>query len=210
MEITELLLKNNRVQVSVDGSYAFSCTQNFIVKNTIYVGKHVEFDEMEDLKIRAQKSILEYKVTEYASRNRYSPRELERKINIYAQKRYKTQIDHGSFLEILGKLQTSLLYDEKSIVQNWISNYLSRKKSRRYITSQLMGKGFNRQFIVEGLSQIRESTVEKNLRTLLERKKESIKLKTDNKYELRQKLIKFSLSKGFTYKETNEVLGEIL
>ncbi len=210
MEITSLLLKHNRVQVFVDEQYSFSCTPNFVVKNLLFSGRKVDNNELATLIVNAQFGIVEYKLVEYAARGSYSKRELERKVNNYSQKKFEFVLDQQDMEKAFQKLEAALLYNSQSIIKSWINLYISRSKSKNYIRSKLIQKGFDKQEVDEILNTSSTQKFDENLKTLIEKKIETLRPKAKNEYDLKQKLIKFALGKGFGYKEVKELLAEML
>jgi regulatory protein len=210
MKITSLQLKNNRVQVFVDEKYAFSCTQNFVVKRMLYSDKEVSVEELAELMVEAQRSIVEYKLAEYATRGLYSRRELSQKVDKYSQKRFGFVFEEDDMNAALKRLEDARLYDENMVVKALINAYTSRKKSRNYILSKLLSKGFGKKLVESFLEESNPQDFTENLKTILERKLPSIEKKAKDKFELKQKLIQFASGKGFQYKDIKTVLDELL
>jgi regulatory protein len=210
MKITSLFLKNNRVQVFVDGEYVFSCTQNFVVQNRLYTDLEVTPESLADLMVRAQISIVEYKLAEYAARARYSRQELQRKVNRYSQKRFGFVLDQDAMNTSIEKLKSAYLFDEEAIIKSWVNNLLDRSKSKNFIQSKLIGKGFEKKAVEAALQAVKSEDFDENLKTLLEKKRVSIEGKVKDRFELKQKLIKFAQAKGFQYAAIKNVLNEIL
>lgn len=209
MQITSLTLKNNRVQVFVDDRYAFSCTQNFVVEHRLYREMVVD-DTFEELKYKAQLSIVEYKMIEYAMRARYSLKELQQKTTNYSKKRFDFTPNEEQFDKSFKKLVSLHLYNEETIIANWIKNYISKKKSKRFISGKLYLKGFNKDMINEQLDEINEKPFQNNLEILIQKKKNSLESKDLNIHELRQKLTSFAVSKGYDYTLTKQIINKLL
>jgi regulatory protein len=210
MQISSLVLKNNRVQVFVDEQYVFSCTQNFVVKKTLYTGLELTNEELALLIVEAQRSIIEYKLVEYATGGLYAKRELAQKANRYAQKRFGFTLDPDEMTAALKKLEELRIYDETYVIKTLINAYTNRSKSQNYIKSKLMTKGFDKKTIEEFMEYTNPNDFKVNLKNLLEKKRDIISPKVKDKFELKQKLIQFAGNKGFQYKDIKEVLEELL
>lgn len=205
-KITALIAKNNRVQVWVDEDYSFSCSENFVIKHSLYVGKEYDQNEFFQLKEAAIQDILRLKLFEYASKIRYSKKELFRKVNLYAKKRFNLEIDQKQFEESFNKIVESGIYNEKQIINNWIYVYLDRGKGKRYIESKLIFKGFQKDEIAPQLAKINQAQLNNRLKTFLEKKRELLKKKSKDEYDLRNRLIKAAMAKGYDYKDIKELL----
>lgn len=212
MKITSLILKNGRVQVFVDDEYVFSCTQNFVVSNELHRDQELSREEFEILRGDAQYSIVEFKLFEYAARKANSPRELRDKVNRYCKKRFGFRPEETFFIKAFKKLDRIHLYSSKDAARNLTRKYIDFSKSRKFIFSKLVSKGFDKQEVLGVLDEeIKEDVVEDNLRRLLERKFNSLnKDKFKNDFELKQKLFQFGASKGFDFKVIKTIVDELV
>jgi SOS response regulatory protein OraA/RecX len=211
MKITGLKLKNGRVQVFIDEEYVFSCSQNFVVDNMLFREREISEEEFIELREKALQSIIEFKLIEYATKNRYSLSELRRKVNTYSLKKFKIPVSDNIFDTGVEKLKRAYLYDNDRIIRNWIEVYISRSKSLNHIKNKLIQKGFLKEDIQNILSTYESSeTIKDNLRNLLEKKFNSLKQKDLPLFELKQKLTHFAISKGFPYQKIKEFIQEML
>jgi regulatory protein len=181
-----------------------------VVKKLLFSGRELDNLELAKLINEAQRSIVEYKLAEYASRGTYSKKELQRKVNNYSKKKFDFVLEQQAMEKAFAKLESELLYDSKSIVTSWINLYISRAKSKNYIRSKLISKGFEKNEIDETLNSSNTQKFDENLKSQLEKKIKILRPKAKNEYDLKQKLIKFALGKGFGYKEVKEILGEMI
>ena len=211
MKITSLFAKNSRIQVFVDEEYIFSCTENFVIKNGLYKDKEVTVEVLEELKNGAQYSILEYKLMDYVSRGYYSKKELRLKVIRYCQKRFEFTPNDEFFDEIFKKLESLQLYSSLYSAKMLTQNYISRSKGKNYISSKLYSKGFDKSDIEESLSPIKEENLDRNLKGVLQRKLKTLdEKKFKNKFEIKQKLLKFGVGRGFSYGQAKKAVDEIL
>jgi regulatory protein len=210
MKITLLVLKNNRVQVFIDEEYAFSCTPNFVAGNRLYKDLELNEQEFEALKKRAQYSIIEFKLFEYAMRGRNSEFELKTKVSQYCMRRFDFKPDDDFLNTAIEKAKKIRLYNSNTVINNLAQLYLSKSKSKRFIYSKLISKRFNKEEIVEAIESLNEDKLDENLKKILGRKYDSLSRTESDRYKLKQKLIQFALGRGYPYKEIKEVVGEIM
>lgn len=211
MKITGLVLKNNRVQVFVDEEYAFSCTETFVVKNTLFRDLELTEEELANLRKGAQYSVIEFKLFEYAYRGRYSKVELKRKVSNYCLKKFDFKPEDEFLNKAIEKAMKIRLYSEEDAARNLVKLYTSRKKGSNYIYAKIISKGFAKDLIQEAIKNISPETTESNLEQILQKKLESLRSagKIENKFDLKRKLIEFGVRKGYSFKEVNGVISNL-
>lgn len=211
MKITSLVLKHSRVQIFIDEQYAFSCTQNFVVDNRLYKDLELDEKEVEALRKSAQYSVVEFKLFEYAMRGRYSERELRRKVTRYCFNKFEFKPEEDFFQKAIGKAIRLHLFDPLQSVRNLTQLYLGRAKSKSYIRSQLLSKGFSKSDIESIVDAVDVVRLQNNLKIILEKKYNSL-IRNDklDSYTLKQKLIQYGASKGYPFKDVKDTVLEIL
>ncbi len=210
MQVTSLVLKNGRVQIFIDGNYAFSASSNFVIDNILFKGKQLTSEEIDDLKYRAGISILKIKLIEYITGRALSPKELYRKISLYAQRKFGLEIDQDVFKKQLDEAINSRLYDQVRVINNLVTLYISRKKGKGYINSKLNQKGFDKLLIEEALSMVSGKDFDENLKAFLEKKRDTLSNRVKDKYDLKQRLIKAGLGRGYSYSQIIGILKILL
>ncbi len=114
-------------------------------------------------------------------------------------------VPEGEREGVLRKLMDMRFIDDRRYADAYV-----RDRSRfggwgiHKIRAGLIAKGVSADIISEALTQLSSVAPEGKLRKLLERK--APKVRAENNYELKTKLIRFLLSRGFEY---DEVLNEV-
>lgn len=209
MKITALIEKNSRVQVFIDEKYSFSCSVNLVLENQLHVGFEISEEKRESLKKQAYESILKQKLIEYMMSGYYSRKELFRKINTYSKRRYNLESSEEVFKKKFEEIKKSRIYDEDIIILNLISLYLSKSKGRNFIVSKLLQKGFDKEKILEKIGKFEDKDLNLKLKSFLEKKFDSLERKSKDIYDLRQRLTKAAMSRGFDYKEIKGVVDNL-
>jgi regulatory protein len=211
MKITSLILKNNRVQIFIDDKYAFSATQNFVVDHRLFRDLELSETEFEEIKRKAQYSIVQYKLFEYASRLSHSPRELTQKVEKYCQKRFEFSPDEEFFKQAFKRLDELHLYDIKVVINILTQRYIARSKGKNYIYSKLLSKGFAKADFDEALKSLDSKKLDEKLERLLEKKYNALSKKEfKDKFALKQKLYQFGMSKGYGFAEIKSVVEKLV
>lgn len=102
------------------------------------------------------------------------------------------------------------LIKEKFIDENRYAHAFVRDKFRynhwgaSRIRMELLRRGIDDSIIEDALAEISDSDNISELRKLIEQKKKTVKAKSD--YELRGKLIRFAMTKGFSYNDISKII----
>lgn len=105
------------------------------------------------------------------------------------------------------------LVAQKFIDEERFSHFYVRDKfrfnnwGRKKITFMLKGKGISNTDIADALTEIEEEEYMQKLKTLLADK--SKRIKTENEYDKKAKLIRFAQGRGFEYDLIQKVLAQI-
>ena len=193
----------------MDNEYKFSCSFNFVLKEGLFIGMEVEKEQLQQLKEAAAKTILEQKLTEYAFRNKYSEKELRQKLKTYSMKKFGFELNQKDFEAKLKDLEKSNIYNPQNIISNFINLYIEKKKGQRFIQSKLFSKGFDKELIQKLLEEKDTRNYLDPLKEFLQKKKPSLEKKAKDKYDLRQRLIKAAMGRGFDYSLIKSVVDEI-
>lgn len=180
-----------------------------MIREVLFVGLEIEKDKLQQLKESAAKTILQMKLTEYSFRMRYSARELKQKLKIYSMKKFGFELSQKDFDAKLAELEKTGFYNEENIIKNFIESYIQKKKGKRFIQSKLIGKGFDKEKIEKLLNSKDDEELTEQLKIFLEKKKESISKKAKDRYDLRQKLVKAAMGRGYDYGIIKKVIDEI-
>ena len=109
--------------------------------------------------------------------------------------------------QIIQYLQKEKFIDEERYCRAFVND---KAKYNRWgnikIKYELCKKQIPEPLIREALKNLNPAETLERLRTLLEQKKKSVKGK--NEWEIRQKLLRFAASKGFSQEEFEEAMGD--
>lgn len=192
----------DRVNIYIDGEYAFSCFGEIVYKLNLARNMEVDTEKLkeivfEDEFLRCKNSSL--KIIE---RNFKTEKEIYGKLS---EKGYQEKTIERT-LEFL--MEYNLINDEKyseAFIKDKIKN-----QGRKKIKYNLLRKGINEDTIEEKLLEINDEAEEAACRKLAEKKiKSLIKGESDN-FKISSKLIRFLLSKGYEYEMSLKITKELL
>ncbi len=122
---------------------------------------------------------------------------------------YKWGVDPEHRAEVLKRLIADKFIDDRRYAEAYVREKLNLSGwGARKISSSLKAKNISDTIITEVLSQIDPSSTEERLRTKIERKIKSVKSK--DKYDLKNKLIRYGISLGYDYSMTQSVVSQII
>jgi regulatory protein len=108
---------------------------------------------------------------------------------------------------LLGLMQEKFL-DEERFAKSFVRGKFRIKHwGRKKIVQELKKRNISEYLIRKGLEEIDEGEYFTTMETLLRKKKESIKAKSD--YEIQNKLISFMMNKGYEYELIKEVINDL-
>ena len=108
---------------------------------------------------------------------------------------------------LLGLMQEKFL-DEERFAKSFVRGKFRIKHwGRKKIVQELKKRNITEYLIRKGLEEIDEGEYFTTMETLLRKKKESIKAKSD--YEIQNKLISFMMNKGYEYELIKEVINDL-
>ncbi len=122
---------------------------------------------------------------------------------------YRWGVDPEHRAEVLKRLIADKFIDDRRYAEAYVREKLNLSGwGARKISSSLKAKNISDTIITEVLSQIDPSSTEERLRTKIERKIKSVKSK--DKYDLKNKLIRYGISLGYDYSMTQSVVSQII
>ncbi|MBP5479810.1 MAG: RecX family transcriptional regulator [Bacteroidaceae bacterium] len=114
----------------------------------------------------------------------------------------------GAEDEVIERLTKERFIDEERYAHAFVrEKFRFNKWGRVRIALELKRKGINEFTVEDALEEIPSDDNIETLRTLIASKKKSVKGKSD--YEIRCKLIRFALSRGFDMDDINEALDSL-
>lgn len=210
MKVTALKqqIKNpERVSVFVDGKYSFSLTLSQVVSEKLKVGLELDQENLLDFKEKSTNEKLRMKAMNWVFLRPRSTRELQqylRRITFQTKQRLPkdedvTQRDTFAYAsdQIIDEFTSRGWVDDAVFASWWVERNSRITKSKSYLRSELMGKGINREIIDSVLSDKDETSILYDL---------IVKCRAKTKYQDEQKLLRYLVSKGFSYSSVTEAL----
>jgi len=203
MKITEILpqKRNNRVNIYIDGEFAFGLDEELRFKYDLYVGKEVSQDFIDEvIKAEEEKKVINQALNllSYGARSR---KELYKRL---AKKGYEEeQIEKAiAFCEKYGYI------NDHEYAKSFIRDRIKLKKhGSRRIRYDLISKGIGQEVI----DQVLDIDEDEEYERALELAKKRIKsYKNDNKQAIYRKLGGYLARRGYPYSVVTKVLREVL
>jgi regulatory protein len=140
-----------------------------------------------------------HRLAAYCSRSERCVLDVRRKMDAW-------EIPSGQQNQIIQRLQGEKFLDEERYCKAFVNDKVNYNRWGVYkIRFELKKKQIPEPLIKEALKNINPEESRERLRLLLEQKKKSVKGK--NEWEIRQKLLRFAASRGFSQEEIEKVLG---
>ena len=191
-----------RVNVYIDGEFAFSLHAEIIYKESLKVNDKVDLERLkkmveEDNYLKCKNSAIRI-----IERSYKSEKEIREKLLL---KEYENKtIDRT--LEFLKEY--NLLNDEK-LTSMYVKDRL-RSEGKNKIKYSLIRKGISEDLIEEELSKVDDDNLRETAYNLGLKKYNTLLKRENDKYKLSQKLYRFLMSKGYGYDLISEVVKEIM
>lgn len=191
-----------RVNIYLDGEYAFAISAELVYKENLKVKDEVDTEKLKSVAdkeayIRCKNSAL--KIIE---RSYKTEKEVREKLLLkgYEERHIENSIQ---FLK-----EYKFLNDEY-YAEAFIRDKLSSKGSAR-IKQDLIKKGIPRDIIEEKIEGIDKSSEKDTARELAEKKLRVIRKSENDTYKISGKLYRFLISKGYTYDIVKEVVKDVM
>ncbi len=138
-----------------------------------------------------------------------SEKELVEKLSLYLHKHNMSEEKDSSLISpIIEKLKRSGFVNDQAFVQYWIEKRFRGKPKGKYIiVPELVKKGIDKETIERELSKLQSDYPEDTLILSLVTKAES-KYKELTGYKLKEKIIHYVVSRGFSYNQVRRVIDE--
>ena len=138
------------------------------------------------------------RLANYCSRSERCIQDVRRKLDVW-------EIAKEDQVKIIKRLQQEKFLDERRYCKAFVND---KTKYARWglfkIKYALKKKQISDELIRESLEHIDTEESREQLRRLIEQKRKSVK--GENEFEIRQKLIRFAMGRGFSYEEIENVL----
>lgn len=204
-KITKIeIQKNNkdRVNIYLDGEYAFAINAELVYKENLKVKDDVDIVKLQEVAekeayIRCKESAI--KIIE---RSYKTEKEIRDKLK---QKGYEEKQINKS-IEFLKEYN---FLNDNTYAKAFIKDKLASKGTQK-IKYDLMKKGISKEIIEENLLKV-DKNEEKEVALNLARKKyESIRKNESDNYKLSGKLYRFLISRGYGYNLVKDIVKEIM
>ena len=124
------------------------------------------------------------------------------------RKMQRWEMPEGAEERIMARLTKERFVDETRFAHAFVRDrFRYNGWGARRIEAELKKKGISTDTINDALTEISEDNILESLCSLLESKRKSVRGKSA--YEIRGKLIRFALSRGFSYDDTEKVLEKL-
>jgi regulatory protein len=202
-------IKNpERVSVFVDGKYVFSLTLNQVVAEKIKVGLELTEESITEFKKKSTNEKLRLKTMNWVLMRPRSERELRDYLRrqLYQHKPTspgvsRVVVDKEDSLvahdAIASEFTTRGWVDDEVFARWWIERSSRSKRSNSYLKSELMQKGVDREIIADLLGDRADDDL---LAELVQ------KLRQKSKYQDNQRLMRYLVTKGFSYSSVADAL----
>lgn len=199
----EVQKKNkDRVNVYIDGEYAFPCSSEVIFLHSIKVGKVVDFNNLQEIinmdnYIKCKNSALRIIEKSYKSQKQ-----------IY-DKLVQKDYDENTIEKVLAFLKEYNLLDDGKYAEAYIKDKI-KDQGYNKIKYSLINKGISKELIQEKLNLI-DSEEEEQVAINLAEKKYIILLKSEiDSKKIYKKLGDYLIRKGYKFEIVKAVLNKIL
>lgn len=193
------------VVVYLDNSEKLFLSYEVLLKNGLRKGSQISEDRFDFLILQNKKYHIRQKAISYLTRRIHSKRELEIKLR---QKKYEIDLIN----EVLNDLVEKRIVDDENFALHFADEKINRKKwGIMKVKSELIKKGISSELINstlksyssnESQNETAASHAEKKLKILAKRE-------TDPK-KIKQKLLSYLVSRGFSYDTAFEVVQSLL
>lgn len=202
----ELQKKNkNRVNVYLDGEYAFSCSTELIYTEKINMGDKLDLQKLkrlieEDDYIKCKNDSLNVLEKTYKTEN-----EIRNKLVV---KGY----EEATINKVMAFLKEYNFLDDSKFCDLYIKEKL-RTQSRNKIKYDLIRRGIEERLVKEKLEtvkDIQENVEESSIFELARKKYEIVKKNEADKRKQYKKMSEFLLRKGYSWEDVKKVLNFLL
>lgn len=193
-KISEQLKNENRVNIFIDGRYSFSLTLNQLLESKLRVNDEVDEILLSELKKLSQIGKLKMRALEWLMLRPRSQKEFRDYL-------YRKKLDSNEAESWLTEFQRKGYQNDKSFSKWWVEQRRNKKRSSKFIRSELKTKGVQNDLIDEAIN---ESVIDDKLAL----KELIIKIRSKPKFQDEKKLLEYLMRQGYGYSLIKEVLAE--
>lgn len=191
-----------RVNIYLDGEYAFSINAELVYKENLKVKDEVDIDKLKSVADKESYIRCKNSAIKIIERSYKTEKEVIDKLRLkgYEDKHIDSSI---KFLKEYNFL------NDNYYAEAFVRDRLNTKGSQR-IKQDLMRKGISKDIIEEKISDIDKNAEKDVARKLAEKKIGIIKKSENDIYKISGKLYRFLISKGYTYDIVKEVVKDVM
>lgn len=203
--ITEISVQKknkNRGNIYIDNIFAFGVSNELIYKENLKVGMIIDEEKLK--KIAYEENLINCKETalKIIERSYKTKKEMEKRL---LEKGYNLE----EINETLKFLERYNFINDESYTKAFIKNK-TKTQGKQKIKYALKNKGVSEEIIEEELSNL-DMKKEKEKANILALKKYNILIKRENdKYKIKEKIIRFLISRGYNYEVAKDAVKEML
>ncbi len=203
--ITEISVQKknkNRCNIYIDNIFAFGVSNELIYKENLKVGMIIDEEKLK--KIAYEENLINCKETalKIIERSYKTKKEMEKRL---LEKGYNLE----EINETLKFLERYNFINDESYTKAFIKNK-TKTQGKQKIKYALKNKGVSEEIIEEELSNL-DMKKEKEKANILALKKYNILIKRENhKYKIKEKIIRFLISRGYNYEVAKDAVKEML
>jgi len=200
--IAQAKKREDKVNIFLDGSFWIGLTKNDLIKLGLYKNKEISEEEKITIEITAQHDKLLEKVYNWQIIRPRSKQEV-REYLLYKQELPKEETE-----KIIEDLESKGRLSDKEFAKWYVDTRLSfGVHGVNKIKGELAKKGVSSKIITEALNEsIDKDTQLDKAKAYLQKVKGSIKAK--DKFDLKDKLLRRLIGRGFTYEEASKAIKE--
>ncbi len=201
-KVTRIKAQKNkkRINVYLDGKYAFPLDVDNLFKSGLKVGQSLSEKEVEDLVFKNESQKTLDKSVRFLS---YRPRS-EKEIRDYLKKK---KVLPKLVIWVMKKLKGQRLLDDQAFAEWWVEQRSSfRPRGARALRVELRQKGIDQEMIEETVSRL---VKELPLARKVAQKKMRVYRRLEGR-EFREKMAAFLGRRGFSWETIKKVLAEMV
>ena len=184
-----------RVNVYVNGGFAFSLDVAQVVDYKLKVGAVLDTARFEELRKASEFGKLYQRALEWVL---LRPRSVRETRDYLSKKVYEKKLDKDYVDEVLGRLCDKGHVDDCKFAEFWVQNrFVKKGVSRKRLSMELIKKGISREVIHEVLDGRND---EEELRKMVAKKR--------SRYDDAEKLMAYLVRQGFAYDLVRKVVNE--
>lgn len=204
MRIQSLVKKNNYVIVTFDNDEKLRLHYEVALQCGLRKNDEISDQRLKEIEKQEELFSLKNSALRIISRRPHSAFELKVKLQ-------KKRFNKDDIAPIIQDFQDRGYLSDRDFAFRYAEEAISKKKGLIKIKGELISKGINREIIDEVMSSVEdEESLLENAKSLANRKLSSLKHKSLEKNQLKQKLYSHLISKGYNHTIIRQVIDELL